>query len=405
MAPTQLLALGLSAPRIGRRPPLRRSDTTYTTAATAIDSLVHLQLQHARSSPRLPVLKTIRIIINGDDMAQPKRRASSSVSGTRGPGWTPNQKAYESMLRPRRSPRAVSSVDMDHVDNFSYDPQHMKTFRMPDGLDARLPAPLRPLVHDWQKASAALCTALDRTEETSRHAVEYAYPDTSSNPLSPISRRSSAQASSGATSNPPSTMSPPSMAALEKLAVDHPRKQACMPPQAVGMETPPFSPIDSGGYGTPASYTTDTHAAREGLPDLARLNTQLTPLSSFNSTTSPSAAAAPGAHFDNKSWEYFLGRFDNEVRDNREALNRVHGYARRIDVERMELARELKPEVKLAMMEFGQWWMQVKPQVSGLQERFRALEAPTLEEVVMEAGMASLSIGGEQANKSGCEHA
>ena len=328
-----------------------------------------------------------------------KRRTSSSASTHGGPKWMRDRKSHESVLNPRRSPRPLTTLDMDHVDNFSYDPDQLPQFRMPDGLDERLPTSIRVHVHDWQKSGAAVCTALNRTEQTANQGVKYAYPDSASNPISPyahLSRRPSTQASEGATASPtplnlasPTPLSPESLAPLEKLATEQSRKHALVPPSPLGMETPPFSPIDVGSP-SPAALA---HPTKTSLPELSRLDTSTTHLTSFTSSSDEQDLATPIDGFDHKGWEYFLGKCENEIRDNKEALTRFTGYARKIEIEKMELARELKPEVKLAMMDFAKWWEGMKPKVSKLSERVEALVVPRLEEVNLEMGVAGLSFG------------
>ncbi|KAI7704669.1 hypothetical protein KC353_g13341 [Hortaea werneckii] len=304
----------------------------------------------------------------------PKRRSSSSVSGHRGPPWSQTQQGLQSMLTPRRVPRPLTNIDMDHVDNFSYDPQYLNDFSLPDGLDERLPDQLRREVHNWQKAGAALLTALNRTKESGKRAAEYAYPDaTTHEPVWPLSRRPSAQASEGASATSstaglasPPAISPESLKPLDPFASASHRKQAGPPDTSMGMETPPFSPIDSGAYTSPVATAT--------LPK-----------------------TKPG------SWEYFLGKFDNEVRDTKIALQRLTGYAKKIEVEKMELERDFTPEVVLVMMQFREWWKTTGPQVSKLAHQVDFLLPPRLEDldVPVGGGFSSGSVRGKGAAAAG----
>ncbi|KAI6876800.1 hypothetical protein KC318_g17940 [Hortaea werneckii] len=351
----------------------------------------------------------------------PKRRSSSSVSGHRGPPWSQTQQGLQSMLTPRRIPRPLTNIDMDHVDNFSYDPQYLNDFNLPDGMDERLPDQLRREVHNWQKAGAALLTALNRTKESGKRAAEYAYPDaTTHEPVWPLSRRPSAQASEGAsaTSPPagiasPSAFSPESPRPLDSFTSGPLRKQAGLPDNAMGMETPPFSPVDSGAHASPVAAAT-LLKTQPGVPDLAKLNTQLSPYTSFNSedsTTTTSAttpgsitaATTPKTPFNDKSWEYFLGKFDNEVRDTKIALQRLTGYAKKIEVEKMELEGNFAPEMVMLMMEFKEWWKTTNPKVRRLALQVEFLIPPRLEDLDFPVGGAfsSGSMRGKGASATG----
>ncbi|KAI7181981.1 hypothetical protein KC363_g8959 [Hortaea werneckii] len=328
----------------------------------------------------------------------PKRRSSSTVSGHRGPPWSQTQQGLQSMLTPRRVPRPLTNIDMDHVDNFSYDPQYLYKFNLPNGLDERLPDQLRREVHNWQKAGAALLTAINRTTESGMRAVEYAYPDaTTHNPAWALSRRPSAQASEGASATSSTTgfysavaMPPERVKILHTLPGGTPPKQAGIPDTSMGMETPPFSPIDSGASASPVSGPTATlPKTKPGVPDLAKLNTQLTPYTTLNSDSASTSATPNSATpatttkppFNDKSWEYFLGKFDNELRDTKIALQRFTGYAQKIEVEKMELEGDFTPEIVLAMTEFKEWWKRLGPQVSKFAHEVDCIASPTLEDV------------------------
>ncbi|KAI6854071.1 hypothetical protein KC343_g7861 [Hortaea werneckii] len=331
----------------------------------------------------------------------PKRRSSSSVSGYRGPPWSQTQQGLQSMLSPRRVPRPLTNIDMDHVDNFSYDPQYLEEFKLPNGLDGRLPDQLRREVHNWQKAGAALYTAIDRTKDSGVRAIEYAYPDaTTHSPAWPLSRRPSAQASEGASATSsttglasPPAISPESLQPLDTLASGTLSKQTGLSDTSMGMETPPFSPIDSGANASPVTGPTATlPKSKPGVPDLAKLNTQLTPYTTLNSdsastsATPNSATTANRPPFNDKSWEYFQGKFENELRDTKIALQRFTGYAKKIEVEKMELESDFTPEIVLVMTEFKEWWKMTGPEVSKIAHEVDCIVSPTLEELDRRAG-------------------
>ncbi|KAI7277743.1 hypothetical protein KC345_g6427 [Hortaea werneckii] len=346
----------------------------------------------------------------------PKRRSSSSVSGHRGPPWSQTQQGLQSMLSPRRVPRPLTNIDMDHVDNFSYDPQYLKHFTLPGGFDERLPDQLRCEVHNWQKAGAALLTAINRTNESGLRGLDYAYPDaTTHKPAWALSRRPSTQASEGASATSsttglasPPAISPESLKPLDTLASGTLPKQAGLPDTSMGMETPPFSPIDRGANASPVTGPTATlPKSKPGVPDLAKLNTQLTPYTTLNSD-STSTSATPNSDtattkppFNDKSWEYFLGKFENELRDTKIALQRFTGYAKRIEVAKMELESDFTPEIVLVMTDFKEWWKKTGPQVSNIEHQVDCLVSPTLEDLDRRAGYGGGAGGSVSGNVGG----
>jgi len=212
-----------------------------------------------------------------------------------------------------------------------------------------------------------------------------AYPTKKSgNPLTPCS--SNEQAVVGAQSFPvdspisPSPLSPITMAQMENLTMTDSRTQQthAMP---MGMESPPYTPLDSKACSTPEYYT---HGKPEtALPDLARINSELSPLSL---ALEPLTPVSPG--FDEKSWDHYLKHFDEHIRDNKFALSRVKGYIRSIDLLLRELAPLMKPEIVLMLMDYKKWWDEMKTKVSTLDERVKSLEVPNLRYVTIEWDIA-----------------
>lgn len=313
-----------------------------------------------------------------------KRRTSSTVDHRR-PFWAKTEKSHQIYLD---NPRKVT-IPGDHgVDNFSYDNAHIKQWLMPADLAKRLPKELLAWVEDWQKAGAALCTALDRIQELYNNAMSHAYPDKSRNPLA---RRGSSQQQAVVGAESPTSIAPlsptPTYPAnpilLDKAALmnllQQQQQQQRPAKQIMGMETPPFSPVDSVTCATPVSYDQKT---KDVLPDLARINSQLSPLNIPEALTPVSPIG-----FDENSWEYYLKRFKQEKKDNKECLSRIKGYGKRIDILHLELSRELKPEILLAVMDFGKWWQSAKPKVSKYEERVKSLAKPKLAYVNIEWDM------------------
>jgi len=325
------------------------------------------------------------------------KRRSSSVVKHRQPFWGGDDQKWQANINAtRRSNHLSDGNTVDNLDNFSYDESHVKQWQMPDGLAERLPDTLLANVRDWQKGGAALCTALDRIYRTHKSAVTHAYPEKSD---SQFSRRASDQAIAGAdTPRTTASMAPsPMSSGLKPLVLAESAPPKLSINTAMGMETPPFSPafspVDSAGCGTPYSYT----SSGASLPDLCRIDSQLLPLD----TDQANVPVPPG--FDAMRWDYYLGKFDNELKDLKTRANAFNGYRHHVKVLCIELAQELKPEIKLAMMDFTKWWESMQPKVSEIVRRAKAVVAPKLVDVTMDveearaavqAGRAAAGTGG-----------
>lgn len=310
------------------------------------------------------------------------KRRSSSVVKHRQPFWGGDDQKWQANINAmRRSNHLSDGNTVDNLDNFSYDESHVKQWQMPDGLADRLPDTFLANVRDWQKGGAALCTALDRINKTYKSAVTYAYPD---NPSSPFSRHPSSQAIAGAdTPRTTASMAPsPMSTGLKPLVLTESAPPKLSINTTVGMETPPFSPafspVDSAGCGTPYSYT----SSGASLPDLCRVDSQLLPLDPEQAKT----PVSPG--FDAMQWDYYLGKFDNQLKDLKTRASGFKGYGHHIKVLCIELSQELKPEIKLAMIDFVKWWESMQPKVSQILERAKVVKAPKLADVTMDVEKA-----------------
>ncbi|KAI7372776.1 hypothetical protein KC336_g20571, partial [Hortaea werneckii] len=94
------------------------------------------------------------------------------------------------------------------------------------------------------------------------------------------------------------------------------------------------------------------------------------------------------------------GKFDNELRDTKIALQRFTGYAQKIEVEKMELEGDFIPEIVLAMTEFEEWWNRLGPQVSKFAHEVDCIASPTLEDVNGPASYGGGGGGGDSASDS-----
>ncbi|KAK4561621.1 hypothetical protein LTR86_004300 [Recurvomyces mirabilis] len=331
-----------------------------------------------------------------DSVARPghlRRRTSSAAAQHRRPFWARNDTSFHIYIDNVRGKTQQSKMVDYGVDNFSYDQSYLEQWLMPEDLASRLPELLRDRTEDWEKAGAALCTTLERIETSYSRAMQAAYP---SNPTR-FASRASEQAVVGAEPTPIDSPVAPTpiftipAAQLENLTLTTSKIPTTHVKQEIGMESPPYTPFDSFGCATPITGPIAKLTAT--LPDLSRINTELSPLS-MPDNTSISTAVLPG--FDEVSWDYYTKHFAEEIRDCETAVARVRGFGRMIEVDLHEMARVMKPEVKMVFLEFKGWWVGMRPKVAGLEEKVEALEVPKLEFVTTEWEMVrSGQLGGD----------
>ncbi|KAK0279001.1 hypothetical protein LTR35_008687 [Friedmanniomyces endolithicus] len=328
-------------------------------------------------------------------MPEPRgyRTRDLTLPNNRVPFWAKKTKSLQIWLDNPRKKTDFTLVD--YFENFSYLPAHLEAWAAPAGLLESLLGGndgMRGIVgttRDWQKAAAALTTALERTEEFARGAQAAAYP-----------RGIAIHLSSAPTVSPGAGTARSDADSFVKL-----------PPsalsQAIGMESPPYTPFDHPTTlvcPTPLTNTNpddNTSPRQHSAVDPSSLRDQLSPLSIAEEYYPPYPAALnarressgiPGGaeRFNEVSWEYFLEQHGALVLDCRVALQRVRGYAGRIDVllrEEGEQRRMRGEGVAGAVGEFGEWWAVARVRGEGLSERVKWLEAPSWIAVV--AGMAA----------------
>jgi hypothetical protein len=340
------------------------------------------------------------------------RRASNAVEHRR-PAWAKNEISHKATLNPRRETPSPFNNKPDMIDNFSYDPDHLQHWELPAGIADDLSEDILEKTRDWQKAGAAVITALDRIHQTYKDAMYEAYPDKSG---SPTYRRPSSHASAvvgvafgSLTWSPPD--SPISLAPIrcEQLAFLEDKNplmkgftQAGLTQQmaVMGMESPPATPVDSPqGTGTPRKVSNltenvgggnasnkptvakiNTNTGSYGLPDLVRLHSQLSPLSSPLEPLTP----VLNPEFDQNSWERFLGQYQEEMRDNKECMSRFKGYGRQIKILTIEAKTVTELKTKIALYNFGKWYDGLQGNVREYEGKVKALEMPKKEFVEME---------------------
>jgi len=297
--------------------------------------------------------------------------------------WGKNPTSYDTYMRndmaKNRSP--TSSQD-DGIGNFSYDDKHLSEWKMPDNVASQhLPSQLRKRTDDWTHSGAALDTALERIGQLKADAMYRGWPDKKITHLQV--RHWPSPTSAGAQS--PAIGSPTSLSlslpdSLERsdftLPFTHKPFGSAMPGHPpMGMESPPFTPINA-----PTTPINPAEAPAATLPDLSKINTQLSPPSS-QGVTSPTGSSTPStlstpSTFDEHAWETYFNQVKAEHTDIRlNALSRFKGTARDID----NLAREYShmTEYSEAMKPFKSWWDGQKGKVKLYEDKVKSLEMPS----------------------------
>ena len=306
-----------------------------------------------------------------DRMVFTRRRASSIQQPVhRRPFYGKTTKSLNAQINGRSTARTPL---VDHgMDNFSYDPDHLAKFRMPEGLAPMLGEELLCQSQLWQIAAAALETSLERIENFSHAAEGYAYPAAPH----PSRLRSASElnfASPGSETPPSMLASPQSEIPAATAPMDKISFLQLTAQSPVGMESPPMTPSDSFSSVTP-SFQGEAHKAENMLPALMRISSQLSAMSTTD--TIPEDATTPPL-FDEISWETYTRKYQQQLADVQEARKRMLGYGRKINTLCRELAFEKKDITMSTLVEFMQWWgpmERVSAQV--LQTKVDRLEMP-----------------------------
>jgi hypothetical protein len=138
----------------------------------------------------------------------------------------------------------------------------------------------------------------------------------------------------------------------------------------VGLESPPFTPIDSKVANTPVNEPLCGPNGMEAA-DLARVNAEL----SKSTLTIESTAGKPVKN--EIAWQFYVKQYNAEVEDlKKHAYKRLEGYDRTITRQFFEHLHDdgLRMDQKAALQEFRFWWNDIKGKVGEIKERVMALE-------------------------------
>ena len=266
-------------------------------------------------------------------------------------------------------------------DNFSFHEDHFQQWALPHELVTQLPRELLERTRDWSMAGAALCTALESIGVTVGDAMGYAYPDKSRmhsyrrDELKPTK----AGAEASPITSPMSPMGSPILPVTQMPASAFKNGDYktgppfTFPKPAMGMESPPFTPLDTTACATPALQ----ERANAVLPDMARLTTNLNNQLILSPVATPEVLKARFDDFNPDSWEFYLTRWEWKMDDLKYRFRCLKGFGRVIDVLMIEMRVGGKP----APTDFQAWWAKGKAMVAKYEARVKETEAPKLEDV------------------------
>ncbi|PPJ54716.1 hypothetical protein CBER1_06882 [Cercospora berteroae] len=326
------------------------------------------------------------------DFLQQRPRAGSTQSQPvhRRPSWAQSPKSYEIYMRKNLAADRVTQAD-NGDENYSYDDTHLAEWAVPKELEDRLPSELKAAVKEWKYAGAAVCTALVRIEKLDDESLYRGYPE---HTLAHLSRRQSIQSSAvtGAETSPLGSPVSPSPIALPVSLLRLEKLEQLPFRQVVGMESPPFTPIDTPPCPTPDmlldSVPVTTSSARaiphkfSTYPDSVTSGASNTDgfSSSFGSYVSTVPSTPAMVSFDEAAWETFLKTYSAELIDiNTNSGPRLKGAGYTVDRLRVELGMEKSNEEVLT--EFNEWWSGMRAKVTEYDEKIRELEMPNLDTV------------------------
>lgn len=348
-------------------------------------------------------------------------RAPASAVSSREPASTKKGLRYNAVMNQATAQAGKPSVDYG-LDNFSYDPEKVSSWRLPDSIvETNLPKDLYEASKDWVLAGAAVDTALERIRDLTDEAADRAFPShtrehlMASRPalgqcssvggasdLSLVQGNTSTVASTPASSFSQSdTWSQPHPPKLNTaLATHSTRKHTPHPnqlPDSItskpGMESPPFTPTtrsgsESGSGARSPAILPHGHIQSVTTPNASELSAHLSPLlspssGSFTSFSTPITSSKP----DMLAWRNYINGFTAELDDLRQvALPRLRGFEYNITKMLFELRAhppdDLSRATAKAVFAFATWWRQAKNLRTVREDAAALLELPKIEDAV-----------------------
>lgn len=303
----------------------------------------------------------------------------------RRPSWAKNEAMYKTNIA-RSTPRSYGPCSDLGLDNFSYDKAHTAEFAVPDGVLEMLPPELRKAATTWVVAAAALNTNLDRIHKLDEDPIAQVEPPgtrsgstsfstwtsfSSSPPIAPVDSGIGTPFTS-----PPQSFDSSIIAPIAKYSYHH------LPPHILGMDTPPFTPVDTRGPNTPAN---SIRVFNGNMPDPLSLDVQLAPLSSPDTLSlfSPIDSNDSSEFEAEKAWESYAKTYNAEVYDLKHAsFPRFVGLDRNINklLVELEIESSMSPELQIAVNRFRRWWRGHRGRVARYQVKVDAVHEKSLPE-------------------------
>lgn len=303
-----------------------------------------------------------------------KSRPSQSQPYGRCADWAKNERSYRRTIE-NPPIRPINREDYGE-DNFAYDSTHLPDSGFPSDSDLlqRLPPKVAEQANPFIQAYAAVNTAFDRIEALGNEAPDRVDPKTTHTHL--ISRRVSDQTPTVVGAETPPSLSTPE---AQKLSMPVPYTPARikkslmqmvpqLPVNMMGLESPPFTPVDSKVANTPVNEPLLGPESME--TDLARVSAEL----SKNALTIES----PGMPVKNEiAWRTYVNQYNAEIDDIKHtAFKRLEGYDRLITRELFEHLHDdsMSKSQRIALQDFRDWWLEALKEVSKLETKVMALE-------------------------------
>lgn len=243
------------------------------------------------------------------------RRQSHSFSIHRQPPWARTPVSYDTYIRNHDIKLRERSTGDFGEDNFSYDNTHVSHAQISAVMPGKLSPQLLEVCQNFTLAQAAFDTGIERIEVLNNEAPRRTNPRVTHSHL--LSRSSSNTSHISTSAEPGLVTSSFSVGTPSTTASTPAYPATCytlppmdstphVPVDMCGLESPPFTPIDSHVSITPFQYPKST------APDLGFVTAELSPLSVRHQL---SVSSPPTRAKNELAWESYLKTLDEEIYD------------------------------------------------------------------------------------------
>ena len=325
-----------------------------------------------------------------------RRQSSTSRPAHRLAHWQRDPVSYRVyMTHPRRRERTSGDYGMD---NFSYDPAYLSQWQIPPDLEQHLTPELAGVAYNIILAGSAVRTSVERIEALSNEAVHRLAPRSSHAHL--LSRQNSdpfptVLGVDADVSRSPLIIAPPMLPPIATTRMHKPSLPPQPPINMLGMETPPFTPVDSvlGSTSTPLYNSHPTNSDIATNMDV--VSAQLSPLLANQLTLPPNIK-------NNIAWETFINSVKAEIDDlKRVALSRLRSYSftfKTLCVEQFHWDGKLSAEAHEGLMG---WWEETDGKIEVYQRKAADLEG-RIAKAAAALGDEGVGRGGVGGERDGC---